>query len=165
MIKCNHLRKVIINPCLTAINMYSLDAEEFLIATAANETLGGTYLVQEFALHQPETKGALGIYGMEAPTYEDIWDRVISKRSALKEKILKACHFQENVKPPATEMIGNLNYATIMARISLVRFPEILPNAKDSNAIWGYYKKYWNTSLGAATKAAFMHNYKLLSSA
>jgi len=155
-IKCSHLRECIIQPILKKVGLYSIDAEELLVATCAQETLGGKFLIQE-GKKGIFKKGALGILQMEAATYADIW-KYLSKIPELENNILAACNFQ--VIPDAYDMVGNLNYSILMGRINYFRVKEKLPPANDIEAIWLYYKKYWNTELGAATRKAFLSNYQ-----
>lgn len=122
-----------------------------MIATCANESRGGLYV------HQ--VKGpALGIYQMESVTHDDIWERFIEHRANLKASLMGTCNFK--ALPDAIDMIWNLQYATLMARIFYLRFPQALPEAGDIDAIWALYKEKYNTRLGSATKDTFMRNYQ-----
>jgi hypothetical protein len=56
-------------------------------------------------------------------------------------------------------MIFNLKYATAMARIHYLRISEPLPQFNDIEGMWNYYKQYYNTPKGAATRDQFMGNY------
>ena len=157
MFNSQQLREYIIRPALQAIHMYSEGAEELLIATCAQESLGGTYL------HQ--SKGcALGIFQMEPATHDDIWNRFCMQEgkegkelSSLGYQVLKGCRFVTPV--PADVMVHNLFYATMMARLFWLRSSEVVLNTKDINNLWFPYKKYWNTEHGAATKVEFLTNY------
>ena len=46
MFNAPQLRQDVIQPTLKPIQLWSVDVEELLILTCANETLGGTYLKQ-----------------------------------------------------------------------------------------------------------------------
>jgi hypothetical protein len=48
----------------------------------------------------------------------------------------------------AEEMIWNIKYAIIMARLYYLSFPEALPDAGDVDGLWNEYKLRWNTSAG-----------------
>ncbi|MEE9302680.1 MAG: hypothetical protein V3U84_02735 [Thiotrichaceae bacterium] len=130
-------------------SFYSENAVELLMLTAAQETLLGKYLWQ--------VKGpALGIFQMEPNTYTDIWMNFLTGRTkillALNDWIPSAGSYELRMK-------SNLAYQIIMARIFYLRVPALLPPANDIPAMAAYYKKYWNTHLGAATVSDAIHNY------
>jgi hypothetical protein len=58
-------------------------------------------------------------------------------------------------------MIGNIPYQILIARVNYLRIPELLPDHNDLRGLARYYKKYWNTYLGAATIDEAMNNYYL----
>src|SRR5690606_25580496 len=151
MINSKQLRELIIKPALDALQLYSSSAEELLVFTCATESLGGHFL------HQ--VKGpALGIYQMEPATYNDLWQRFISRNSRL--TTLLAMHFNCPLIPPEERLIYDLRFATAMSRIHYLRVPEKLPQANDIDAIWAYYKKYYNTHLGKGTKTKSIEHYQ-----
>lgn len=160
MLKNTQIRKCIIKPATSLIGLYSPSAEEQLYATAAHETLLGSYVVQHpeyIGGSDPCKLGALGIYQMETPTHNDLWRRMPPD---IGHKIRIACNFGMTTTIPSTELIHNLFYATMMARVLYFLAPGHLPAVHDKDAIWAYYKKYWNTAAGAATKDAFLKNYE-----
>lgn len=151
MIKLSQFREHIIVPTLSMLQLYSADAEELLVFTCAAESDGGSLLVQ--------VKGpALGIYQMEPNTYTDIWQNYIKSRSALLSLI--AINFDAPRLPPPERMVYDLKYATVMARIHYLRVKDALPKAGDVDAMWEYYKKYYNTPLGKAKKEKAVEDYK-----
>ena len=143
MINCNQLRKLIIKPALIELQLYSMDAEELLVFTCAVESDGGTYLKQNEG-------PALGIYQMEPVTYNDLWQNFIFKKISLNN--ILGMRFDCYSMPFEDKLIYDLRFATAMARVHYSRFEEPLPRWHDTDAIWEYYKKYYNTSLGASTK-------------
>lgn len=141
MLDVSQLLNLIIKPALEDLQMYSVNAAELLIFTCAVESEGGTYL------HQ--VKGpALGIYQMEPSTYNDIWANYIILKSELTTKLFH--NFDVGRMPAEERLIYDLRYATAMARLFYRRISEALPDANDADAIWNYYKKYWNTYSGKA---------------
>ena len=164
MINNKQLREAVIKPSLSKIGLYSPDGEELLVATAAQETLGGTFLVQVDKKGNLFYAGGLGIYQMEKRSHDGLWVTKLRDKekpdthSALGQTILDACGFA--VVPSAAEMICNLAYATMMARVFYTQFSDPLPKATDIEGIWAYYKARWNTEKGAATRYAFISNYK-----
>lgn len=151
------LRQAVIRPAIKAINLWSQDAEELLMATAAQETQLGTYIVQE-GEHGIFMNGGLGIFQMEKPTHDDLWARVIP--SDMAEEIMLYCNFKN--KPNAERMITDLGYAAIMCRIKYHSIPAPLPPANDVEVMAAYWKKYYNTPLGAGTEKEFVENYRKL---
>lgn len=146
MISNKQFRKYIIQPVLQAQKIWSADAEELLIATMAHESLGCTYLMQEDGLGNEVKNGGMGPYQLEEATYTTVYNKFGGIYSL-------------PLLSPDT-MIHDLSFATLIARLNYLRFPEPLPDASDIDGIWEYYKKYWNTELGSATKDAFITNYR-----
>ena len=72
-------------------------------------------------------------------------------------KIYDLCNFLDQPKP--TELVHNLKYATIMARIHYLRVPVPLPKFDDINSLANYYKKFYNTEKGKATPEKFINDY------
>ena len=62
--------------------------------------------------------------------------------------------------PDANELVVNLQFSTVIARIYYLRFPEPLPDANDIEAMAQYWKKYYNTYLGAGTVEDWVEGYK-----
>ena len=56
-------------------------------------------------------------------------------------------------------LVFNLFYSTAMARIFYLRATAALPSTSDIDALWEYYKKFWNTEKGRAVKEDFIRNY------
>lgn len=151
MLDCSQFRSLIVEPVLSKLRLYSKNAEELLVFTCAAESLGGTYL------HQ--VKGpAVGIFQMEPATYTDIWVNYIRARNQL--ATLMAIHYGCNKIPEVERMIYDLHFATAMARIHYLRMPGNLPDAKDIDGIWDYYKKYYNTEKGKAKKEDSIKKYQ-----
>jgi hypothetical protein len=151
MLDCSQFRSLIIEPVLSKLQLYSKNAEELLVFTCAAESLGGTLL------HQ--IKGpALGIFQMEPATYTDIWTNYIRNRNKL--ATLMALNMDCSRIPPVERMIYDLHFATAMARIHYARVTENLPDATNQEAIWDYYKKYYNTEQGKAKKEDALKKYQ-----
>lgn len=150
----DQLRALIIRPTLQYLNLWSEAAENLLMGTAAQESQLGTYI------HQLGNGPALGIYQMEPNTYDDIYINYLSFKYELGTKVgnlLVGLPFHRN---DSEEVVGNLYYATAMCRIHYLRIPHPLPDADDLPGLAAYYKKYYNTPLGAATEQQFIDNYK-----
>jgi hypothetical protein len=150
MLNVSQFRDSIVKSTLNDLLLYSPDAEELLIFTCANESVGGTYLRQ---VNGP----ALGIFQMEPETYNDIWQNYIKSHGPLSLRLFS--NFDVVGMPSPDRMIYDLLFATAMARIFYARIKAPLPPYNDIDAIWNYYKLYYNTSLGAATKDSAIKHY------
>lgn len=150
------LHDYIIFPTLEAMTKYgafaynSPVARQLILATFAQESHCGEYIKQ--------VKGpALGIGQMEPVTIADLYKNFAtgSKRDTLYQFLSPA----EIERPELIGVVGNLHYATALARMNYRRFPGALPPFDDRPALWAYYKKYWNSTLGAATEKEFNANW------
>lgn len=150
MLNIKQFRELIVKSSLNDLLLYSKEAEELLVFTCATESNGGTYI------HQVGGP-ALGIYQMEPITCNDIWQNFINNNPNLILKMIT--NFNCNKMPPEEWLIYDLRYATAMARIFYARIKEPLPSCDDVDAIWEYYKKYYNTSQGAAVKEDSIKKY------
>lgn len=148
MINVRQLREFVIRPSLPP-GLYSMAAEELLVATIAVESNGGTYIKQKVG-------PALGIYQMEPATFSDVWKYV--KGSKFHAIIMAICNFKD--EPEANDMIYNLEFATLVARMKYYRDPLPLPSYDDVDGLWLYYKRCWNTYLGKTDKEEFIKSYK-----
>jgi hypothetical protein len=133
---------------LITLGIYSPDAEELLMATAANESNLGEYRTQ---------KGggpARGIFQMEGEDHDDIWNNYLKYHMDLYTKI-----HQLSGSCTADDMENNDTYAIAMCRVHYMRSPGVLPSGSDIEAIWTYYKAHYNTPEGAATHDVFVQKY------
>ncbi len=155
MLAIKHLRECVIRPALDQLKLYSVAAEELLVITCAQESDGGTYLMQNDARGYPKGP-AMGIYQMEPATYIDLFDNFLAYHRDLWQKIVGPGNVL--AMPPTAQMIWDLKYATQIARLNYYRVREALP--QDFEGQIRYYKKYWNTDLGAATLGQVRSNYE-----
>lgn len=149
-INASQLRRLIIEPALRAINLYSPAAEELVLGTACQESLCGEYLAQ---VRGP----ALGIFQMEPATYRDIWSNFLPSKpstlAALRELAADAT-------PPPDLMVHDLRFAAAMCRVFYLRVPEGLPAQGDIEGMARYWKKYYNTVKGAGKPEEFVRNWR-----
>lgn len=148
--KPSHFRECIVIPTLEYLDLYSPDAVELLMGTAAQESQLGVFLKQ--------IKGpALGVYQMEPATYKDIMDNFLRYKPDLQVKVLEL----SGAFPLwPDEIKGNLYVATALARVHYLRVSTPLPDAKDIVGMARYWKNYYNTSKGRGTTFEFVRNYK-----
>lgn len=143
------LRKMI-KDTLFPLNLYSVDAEELLMATCAQESLLGTYRHQ---VNGP----AIGIFQDEPGDFNDLWQNYL-RGTALGDQVAALASTQP---PRPIEMQNNDPFAIAICRVHYRRVPHPLPSATDLAGLWHYYKTYYNSVLGAATQEQFYRNYKL----
>ena len=148
------LHDFIIKPTMQYMggNYYSKESVFLLLATAAIESNCGEYLKQ---INGP----ALGIWQMEPDTYDDIRDNcdVLNKSSfnAFIAGLLPSNCYEIN-DSGCDFLIQSPMYACAMARLKYSMDPNPLPkltgdNNIDSRAFYDYYKRIYNTELGAST--------------
>lgn len=148
MIDQKQLRKYVVRPVLKSMGYHSDEAEDLLMLTCAQESAMGRYL------HQIEGP-ALGIYQMEPATHDDIWDNYLW----YKNDLAGSAHSWSSTASIAKEMVGNLNYATVMARCHYLRVPEAIPTS-GVKGLAEYWKEHYNTYLGAGTVEEAIENYE-----
>lgn len=129
------------------------DAEEILLYTAFHESGG-------FRWRRQLSGGpALGVYQMEPSTHDDIWLNFLSSRedldSALRDLFTPA---DGHIDSSLLELDDG--YATAMARIHYLRARQVLPPAGRIEAQAAYWKRNYNTALGAGTPEAFIESVR-----
>lgn len=120
---------------------------DLIVATAAQETAIGTHL------HQTGAGPAISIYQFEKPTLDDVWRNFVTGNARFKSAV------DAVMVPgilPVDQIMWNLGFATLMCRLMYYRVKEPLPPGPTTfDGMWHYYKKYWNSDLGAATPESF----------
>lgn len=150
MLVASQLRELIIRPALLDLVLYTDEAMELLVFTCAVESDGGTYLKQ---LKGP----ALGIYQMEPEDYNDIWTNYIRNHQSL--MMMLSTNFGVVSIPDEARLLYDLRYATAMCRIHYERAQAKIPTKPDPEHLWDYYKSFYNSHLGAATKEQSIEKY------
>ncbi|MCA9367010.1 hypothetical protein KC887_01955 [Candidatus Kaiserbacteria bacterium] len=144
------LLEYVIRPTLELLGLGSPAAEQLLLGTAATESRMGRYLHQ---INGP----ALGIYQMEPTTHDDLIVNYLRFHKGLLQGITLLTSTYRGTA--AKELIGNLNYATAMARAHYYRVAEALPAFGDIEGQAAYWKKYYNTTKGRGTATHYTENY------
>jgi len=122
--------------------LYSDDAVDLLMGTAAQESQLGTWL------RQIGGGPALGAFQMEPDTFR--W---------LQAKF--ATRFSEICSRYHADLEWDLDLAILMARLRYRVVPAALPKAGDLTMQAPYWKQHYNTTAGAGTVEQFVHNYRL----
>ncbi|WP_229707688.1 hypothetical protein [Sphingobacterium alkalisoli] len=140
--------KFVIEPTLKKLGLYSESATNLLVMIAAHESMKGHYIVQT-------TGQAKGLFQMEDATH----DYLLAWVKSNKPELYKLVVAMGDNEPSAMKMVTDLDYATAMARVFFLRFPEALPSGSDTDAMAAYAKLRWNTKLGKATPADYKNAY------
>jgi hypothetical protein len=148
-INAQQLREFIVTPVNKGLNMWSEEADDLVLGTMAQESQLGTYIKQ---ISGP----ALGPWQMEPRTHDDIWSRYLPQNPKIANDLMILCSFQS--KPLSKQLIHNLFYAAAMCRIFYRRIPDAIPKSLEQQA--DFYKRWYNTSAGAATPAQYIANFK-----
>lgn len=150
MYNAEQLRLLIIRPTLSALALYSPEAEELMMGTCAHESKGGTFLKQE-------NGPALGAWQMEPATHDDIWKNYLPHQTVLASKLINFCRVGVSEHPRAEYMIYHLNYACSMARILYHRKHAPMPKTLEEQA--QVYVEYYNAG-GKATVEEYIDDYR-----
>ena len=145
----SQFKDLIITPTLEAIGMHSPEAVELLLGTAIQESR------LEYIKQLPDGP-ALGVYQMEPATHQDIWENYLEFRPEMADKIKV---FSLANGQSSNEMVGNLFYATAMARVHYRRVPKPLPAVGDLEGQADYWKEFYNTFEGAGTVEEYIEHY------
>jgi hypothetical protein len=157
MIHYDDLRTLVVRPTLQYLGQYSVAAENLIIGTIAVEsTVGNTTRLRQI------TGPALGILQIEPDTHADTWRNWLQFRPDLRARVLSLCptHFvQADGVPEHSALIGNLPYSVAIARQVYMRRPDKLPDPNDVRGLGEYWKRWYNSHLGAGTVEKFMQAY------
>ncbi len=155
------LHDYIIKPTLEYMggNYYSKDSAFLLLCTAAIESNCGEYIKQ---INGP----ALGIWQMEPDTEHDTWKNCDALNRGDTPKLIEnlvidsgSVHGSKIIH--SKDLITSPMYACAMARLKYSMDPHPLPKLTgnkdiDSRRFYDYYKRVYNTELGASTYAKWV---------
>jgi hypothetical protein len=127
---------------------YSDTAFRLVMGTIAQESMLGTWLVQEDG-------PALGIGQIEPASLHSLLARLTGREQmALASLATPAL--------PEHDVVANLPYAVAVVRLFYWHVPEPLPPAPAPvAALFDYYKAHYNTPAGAATLTQWKQNWAL----
>tara|TARA_R110002051_G_scaffold303437_1_gene372297 strand:+ start:494 stop:991 length:498 start_codon:yes stop_codon:yes gene_type:complete len=142
----------IIKPTLEYMggNFNSKNAQMLLLATAAIESKCGYYIKQ---INGP----ALGIWQMEPNTHDDIWENCDAINGSRKPAFIGNIAFALSPMGKCGDeaLMCSPMYACLMARLKYSMDKEPLPPHNEIFEIYRYYKRIYNTPLGASTFEKF----------
>ena len=149
------LHDLIIKPTLEYMggNYYSKDAAFLLLCTAAIESNCGHYIKQ---VNGP----ALGVWQMEPNTLHDIYDNcdaIVTNHTEMYKKLDSIDLFDATSSEELEQsLVISPMYACAMARLKYSMDSAPLPDHKGTLAVYEYYKRIFNTELGASTWDKFV---------
>jgi hypothetical protein len=150
-----HVRDQVIIPACRALGDRCLSpaAVNLLLGTCAQESGFG-----EFGLVQRPSGIALGLFQVEPATYYDVWNRAPADMKATAREIIPASEAGK-AQPDPRLMVTNLMFAAVVARMKSWLARPALPAADDQTGLWNYYKVWWNSTKGAATRDQWDRNW------
>lgn len=126
---------------LQAESLWSKSAENLVLGTIAQESKFGTYL------RQLGNGPARGIAQCEKVTFEDLKERYGSKFSWLAGREFE-------------ELEWDLRLAILVCRLKYLSIPRPLPPFDNLTWLANYWKKWYNTYLGAGKVKEFVESYQ-----
>lgn len=154
-INSKDLLELVCVPACRKLNMLSLNALGLMMGTGAIESALGGALIQRTSQGNVVAGGGLGWPQMQESAHDDCWKNVINPNDSL----MKAFTTINRAWAHARVLVYDLQYAAMMCRVQYSRFSEALPLFTDAEAVYNYYKKYWNTGSGASTLEKWMAVY------
>lgn len=145
------VRLYVVRPALEYIGLWSRDAEELVLATAAQES-------RFQHLRQLNDGPARGLWQMEPATMQDVVGRYLP----LKPKLERAVHGLLAGAGTLAEQLGwNLAFGAALCRVRYLYDPHPLPHFTDVLAMAQTWKRVYNAG-GRGTVEEFIESYRLL---
>lgn len=142
------LRTVIVKPVLNGMGLWSPEAEELLLGTAAHESDGLKRITQY------GNGPALSYFQMEPDTLDDLYENYLKYRPDKKNLL-------DKYKIPSLGLADNLSmniaFAVASARLHYFRVAEPIPKSLVGQA--AYWKEHWNTVNGKGTVEQYIGHY------
>jgi hypothetical protein len=112
-------------------------------------------------LEQLGSGPAKSFFQIEPNTCKDIIDNYLAYRTTPRQKVTATAKLYEGWYRASTEELGflletNIAFAVCMCRLHYRRVPKPLPKKGDSKSFGEYWKKWFNTNLGAGTIEKFL---------
>lgn len=147
------LRLRAVRPALEWLQLWSLAAEELVLATFAHESGGFKHRVQVGG------GPGLGLGQIELATHDDVFTHYLdyAPRHELRSRLLLLKTAPD--AHPLAELRDNDNYAAGVCRLIYRRAPEPLPEPHDIAGMAALWKRRYNTPLGKGTVEKFIADY------
>ena len=150
MLDILNFKNLILVPTLKAVDLYSESVVNLLLGTA----------IQESRLTYLKQKGggpALGLFQIEPATLDDIYFRYLLRED--KRELMGRVQKFTTAQSVREQVIGNIPFAVVIARIRYLMVPEALPAYDDLQALGEYWKRFYNTTAGKGEAHEFVENY------
>lgn len=141
----------VIRRVLALLEMYSLDAEFLLLRTAAVESRF-QHIVQGYNSPGP----ALGLWQMEPDTAKDIIKNYLHYRQEIRIQMNGIVGFSEWGRDVEWHLKTKIDLQVAFARLQYRRDPHPIPAKDDLEGQADYWKRVYNTNLGAGDPADFV---------
>jgi len=150
LLDIQNFKQLVIVSTLKDVDLYSESAANLLLGTA----------IQESRLTYLKQKGggpALGLFQIEPATLNDIYYRYL-KRDDKKELLGRVQQFT-TTNNILDQLVSNIPFAVLIARIRYLMSPEPLPAYDDLDSLAAYWKAHYNCG-GKGHAHEFVENYK-----
>lgn len=131
-------------------------AINLLLGTVAQESDMGEFIIQ-INNEMKEKDKAVGVYQMERPTHKDIWENFIYFRPPLHNFMILLLPMKYSGVPNSDQLMYDMRYATMMARIHYWRVEAALPEQNDVDGMSHYWKDHFNTEDGKGTPEQYVN--------
>ena len=139
-------RELVIKPTLLEIELWSPAAEELVFGTAIVES-------RLSFIRQLGGGPALGLWQIEPDNHREGYENFLEYREGLYDQVLSLSApgqtFEEN-------LTSNMQYGAAICRLCYYRAPEALPDEGNLKGHARYWKRYYNTPLGAGTEGKYI---------
>lgn len=152
--KTEEIRRWVVRPILQRARCWNQAAENLVVGTGLIES-GYEFLDQRDLGGAPGP--AFGPWQIEALTFQSLWLREFSQMTRM--NYLQALGMQEI--PQIDELHGNLFLGALTCRMKYLTVSEPLPASDNPAGMALYWKKYYNTFLGAGSVAEAFPHFKL----
>lgn len=146
---------LVITPTLKELGLWSPPSEKLVLCTFQAETQFNA-VRQDLGKHR-YGKG-YGLPQMEKLTFDDHVEHMEKRNPEIMELIIKICNLNEF--PDVEALTWNDRLAVCMTRYHYKRVVEPLPAVDDLKGMARYWKKYYNTPMGAGTVEGFIEKCK-----
>lgn len=146
------LRHYVVRPTLKHLGVWSKDAEELILATAAQESGLGFHIKQKH-------HSGIGVYHIDPKTHQTIWDQYLVEHPEKASAVRGFASQHEFLNSPHAELATNLSYATAIAWCIYERAGYDIPNHREVDQMAKYWKKYYHNGKNASC-TSFIRNYQ-----
>lgn len=175
----HHFASMVVRPVLrgmaevTERKLYSKAAERLVLGTAIQESR--LIHLRQLARRDGRRGPALGLFQIEPATHRDVWENYVRYRDEIDFFLKQLIPWHKGSLQVLNEgpmgrpvvfgwpkdnlLVWNLAYACAIARLVYYRAPARLPAADDLEGLGAYWKRYYNTTLGAGDDEEFVKAY------